>query len=435
MFARFIKDILLNSKSHQTQYSLNHQNLISLPHILLASPFLPNQTPPYSMRKQVILSFCLIVLPFLLSAQYIHNIKADTVTITNDSCSAELILQNSTKNVNGFLFNKGNGRTEFRKALIPLGNGQYLIGGDTLSASGGAMAIQTLTDQATVSWNLSGGKIAQVLLKGNRTLSLSNISNGSEGKIIIQQDSTGNRKLILPANSYVADEGNGLLPLSMVGNGIDIASFIYDGSRYYWTLHTNYTATPKTASFNFNPSPQYITGWNDVSGNPHQAVRTATDFLTGIGISSIATDKWVPFAGTTSSNIGENNANPTFVIPAAVVLTYWFNSTNTYSTSADCNLEINGLQLGARYNIEIMASRESSDVAQPNRYMRTVCVDSVGTTIVDDFDAKGNTANLILFTNKAPNSSGKILMYIGKRHPADANNPYGYLNALRITKL
>ena len=387
------------------------------------------------MRKEVHLSFYLLLLPCLLSAQYIYNIKADSVSIKNDSCNAELILQNSTKHVNGFLYNKGNGRTEFRKAVIPLGNGKYLIGGDTLNAADGSSAIQVLTDQATVSWNLANGELAQVLLKGNRTLALSNITNGTQGKIIIKQDSTGGRKLAVPANSYVVDEGNGLLPLSYMAGGIDIASFIYDGSKYYWTLHKNYTSEPKTSSFNFNPAPQNISGWIDVSGNPHTAIRTATDYITGIGISSIATDKWLPLGGLTSASTGENDANPTFVFPAPVILSYWFNTTNTYTTSADCNLEINGLQAGARYNIEILGSREASDVAAANRYMRVVCVDSVGTSIVDDYDAKRNTANLILFTNKAPNVSGKILMYVGKRHPADANNPYAYINGLRITKL
>jgi len=40
-------------------------------------------------------------------SQYIHKIKADSVLITNDSCNAELNLENSTKDTLGFLFNKG----------------------------------------------------------------------------------------------------------------------------------------------------------------------------------------------------------------------------------------------------------------------------------------------------------------------------------------
>jgi hypothetical protein len=385
------------------------------------------------MKKVFFLLF--ILAPFLGSAQYVHSIKADTLLVSNDSCNAELILENGTKNIKGFLFNKGNGRTEFRQAVISLGNGEYLIGADTLRAVAGSRPVQLLTDQSVVNWNLSNGSTAEVKLKGNRTLSLSNVTNGSEGRIIIVQDSMGNRKLTLPSNSYNMDEGNGLLALSTIAGAIDIASFIYDGSRYYWTLHKNYTAVPRSASFNFNMTPQYVPGWTDISGNPHAAVRTATDYATGIGISSIATNKWVEWGGNTSAHLGENDPNPVFVFPPAVTLSYWFNSSNTYSTSADCNIELNGLEVGGRYNIEILSSRESADIAQPNRYMRAVCVDSTSTTIVDDFDAKRNTANLMMFTNKAPNSSGKILFYIGKRHPNDGNHPFGYINGLRVTKL
>ena len=69
------------------------------------------------------------------NAQYIHKIKADSVLITNDSCTAELNLENSTKHIKGFLYNKGNGRTEFRKAE-KLNDSTFVFGEDTLVVSG-----------------------------------------------------------------------------------------------------------------------------------------------------------------------------------------------------------------------------------------------------------------------------------------------------------
>jgi hypothetical protein len=48
-----------------------------------------------------------------LSAQFTYKIKADSVRLYNDNCNAELIIENSTRNINGFLFNYGNGRTRF----------------------------------------------------------------------------------------------------------------------------------------------------------------------------------------------------------------------------------------------------------------------------------------------------------------------------------
>src|SRR5580658_812199 len=65
--------------------------------------------------------------------KYVYTIKADSVKITNCD-SAELILENHTQGVPGFLFNTGNGRTQFRHGLVSLGNGSYQIGADTLKA-------------------------------------------------------------------------------------------------------------------------------------------------------------------------------------------------------------------------------------------------------------------------------------------------------------
>ena len=73
-----------------------------------------------------------IVISFCSAAQYVYQIKADSVRIHNDSCKAELILENSTRHINGFLYNKGNGRTEFRKALAKINDSIYVIGVDTL---------------------------------------------------------------------------------------------------------------------------------------------------------------------------------------------------------------------------------------------------------------------------------------------------------------
>ena len=73
-----------------------------------------------------------ILISTTIDAQFVYKIKADSVLITNDSCTAELIVENSTKNVPGFLFNKGRGRTEFRRAVLRINDSLYLIGSDTL---------------------------------------------------------------------------------------------------------------------------------------------------------------------------------------------------------------------------------------------------------------------------------------------------------------
>lgn len=82
--------------------------------------------------KQILLIALFCFSSYLSFAQYVYKIKADSVRIYNDSCNAELILENSTKNVTGFLYNKGNGRTEFRKPMIKVNDSLYVFGSDTL---------------------------------------------------------------------------------------------------------------------------------------------------------------------------------------------------------------------------------------------------------------------------------------------------------------
>lgn len=74
--------------------------------------------------------FCLVLFS-AIQAQNVYVINADSVKITNCD-SAELIIENHTQGIPGFLFNTGNGRTQFRRALLPLGDTAYLVGADTL---------------------------------------------------------------------------------------------------------------------------------------------------------------------------------------------------------------------------------------------------------------------------------------------------------------
>lgn len=75
--------------------------------------------------------FFLLLVSFHLSAQFVYPIKADSTLLTGCN-SNELIIENHTRNVPGFLFNTGNGRTLFKRGVIKLNDSFYLIGGDTL---------------------------------------------------------------------------------------------------------------------------------------------------------------------------------------------------------------------------------------------------------------------------------------------------------------
>lgn len=77
------------------------------------------------MKKWILLSAGLLG-ACMLHAQQVTTIIADSVKVS------ELILENATRNVQGFLFNTSQGRTLFKQGLLPIGDTAYIIGNDTL---------------------------------------------------------------------------------------------------------------------------------------------------------------------------------------------------------------------------------------------------------------------------------------------------------------
>lgn len=107
-----------------------------------------------------------------------------------------------------------------------------------------ALAYQTLTDAATITWTM-GSVInnATVTLGGNRTLSFSGLTSGMSGTLIVKQDATGGRTLTFAASpvSRVINNGSGTIVLSTVPNAIDILTFVYDGTNLFWNFGKNYS--------------------------------------------------------------------------------------------------------------------------------------------------------------------------------------------------
>lgn len=104
-------------------------------------------------------------------------------------------------------------------------------------------AFSVLSDGATITWATNGARInnAKVTLGGNRTLDITGEVDGASGVLIVIQDSTGSRTLTLPGSSKVIGGGAGAVTLSTVANSIDVLSWIYDGTNFYWTKGLNYT--------------------------------------------------------------------------------------------------------------------------------------------------------------------------------------------------
>lgn len=104
-------------------------------------------------------------------------------------------------------------------------------------------AVETLTDGATITWATAGKRInnAQVTLGGNRTLDITGEVDGATGTLIVIQDGTGSRTLTLPGSSKVINAGAGAVALSTGVGDIDILTWVFLGSTFYWTIGSDYT--------------------------------------------------------------------------------------------------------------------------------------------------------------------------------------------------
>ena len=104
----------------------------------------------------------------------------------------------------------------------------------------------TLSDSTpTITWGYNIGANAYLNLVGNRALSITGVTDGAYGTLIIKQDVTGKRQLSLSATSgthKIINGGGGVLLLSSSGNAEDVISFAYRASTttYYWNVGYNY---------------------------------------------------------------------------------------------------------------------------------------------------------------------------------------------------
>ncbi len=94
------------------------------------------------------MKYLLLFFAVLLAGQALHAQTAPhTYIITSDSTkltgcdSNELIIENHTQAIPGFLFNTGKGRTKFLRGLISLNDSQYLVGADTLNLNNATKAL------------------------------------------------------------------------------------------------------------------------------------------------------------------------------------------------------------------------------------------------------------------------------------------------------
>ena len=92
--------------------------------------------------------------------------------------------------------------------------------------------LNTLTDAASISWNLDDGQVSEVTLTANRALANpTNKQAGGTYILLVKQDATGSRTLSFGSEYKFS---GGVTPsLTASANAVDIFTFISDGTYMY----------------------------------------------------------------------------------------------------------------------------------------------------------------------------------------------------------
>jgi hypothetical protein len=249
-----------------------------------------------------------------LHAQFTYKIKADSVRLYNDNCNAELIIENSTRNINGFLFNYGNGRTKFvdiSSLFQPLENQRLSTGNSP-----------AFTNQA-----LTGAQLRFV--------------NGANDIVVDGSDPGTVRSHYIKFRSQTADKGVGLQTVpGGVNNNVpyefDFATkpdgsaalmLLGDGPRQVHTIASlGASGTGWPIAFEVNPGI-------DPTDHQYDVIRLLTDrsiqfpqlgagFLTtdATGRVSVVNDIGINPGGETLQSVtnrGATTTNPTLITAAA----------------------------------------------------------------------------------------------------------------------
>ena len=93
------------------------------------------------------------------------------------------------------------------------------------------IAETTLTDGATINWDMSSQSVCKVTLAGNRTMAApTNGSTGQFASILVIQDGTGSRTLTWNAvYEFASDTAPTLTTTASLG---DLFTFRYNGSKW-----------------------------------------------------------------------------------------------------------------------------------------------------------------------------------------------------------
>lgn len=325
----------------------------------------------------------------LANAQYVYKIKADTVRIYNTCDTAELVLQNRTQNVLGFLYNKGGGVTEFR-ALNSM---------DTAFRSNDTLYYRTSAG------NIVPIKIGMTAAEQSGAFILNQSSTAQNANFDISGNGTLRGGRLLLANA-----GSNYIQLSTAGTGIPQVNTRSAGEK----LVLYPSLSPANADFAFG-----IEGNNMWMGIPHSGSVYGIKFYadsTPIGrIDAAGNAEWVGrgrFSGSSSSNqiVGGGPAAEIHYKNGSALFQGYDRTAGGYipttivggvgNTTKSLILDATGYQLLNLPNVGLLGTDASG-------YLKEVSANENLNTIVH----RGNTTDASININPQSNAFRSLLIY------------------------
>ena len=170
----------------------------------------------------------------------------------------------------------------------------------------------------------------------------------------------------------------------------------------------------QSASFNFTAAAATVSGWTNVAGDPHAAVRSVTA-PSGITINSVATANWYPDPTGNACAFNGGGANGSGFFPAAVFINHWYE----YGTSnaativmSQPQLIIGGLHTDSSYSIRVSGSFADGIPSPYNMDPTDYTIAGAAYYGTLGINGNYNTTDGAVFSNVVPDSTGAIRLYL-----------------------
>ena len=140
------------------------------------------------------------------------------------------------------LGNVGIGKNPSTSSSIKLDVSGRINADSTISAPNYTSTIQSSASGSSYTWNLnSGANTVWTLAAGSNTLTITNAKAGMYGLIRLINSGTSTLTFASgSASNKVINGGGGVALLTQTASAVDILTFFYDGSVFWWTIGNNY---------------------------------------------------------------------------------------------------------------------------------------------------------------------------------------------------